>query len=114
MIRRGYAIVLALASSALIGPAPVPEFSEMQALAILSSHLESESAYKNGLKCKAFVTEESAPEFFQFAVREVHRAPCAGDPNTEPVIDRFRVSKADRTVSRWEPVQDIWLPLGKR
>jgi hypothetical protein len=61
-------------------------------------------------KCAAYQTEEATKAYFEIAVREVHSAECGGDPEVEPVMDRFRVFRKTRELRMWDPVTDEYKP----
>ena len=45
-------------------------------------------------KCLSFYTEDTTKQYFDISIHELHNDDCYGDPNTHPVIDRFRVYRA--------------------
>ena len=49
------------------------------------------------LDCLSFLIEQANDRTFDIAIREKHGGPCPGDPNTSPVVDRFRVT-GDRVI----------------
>jgi hypothetical protein len=49
------------------------------------------------LDCLSFLVEQANGGTFDMAIREKHGGPCPGDPNTAPVVDRFRVT-GDRVI----------------
>lgn len=52
----------------------------------------------------------SFDHFFDIAIRENHTAETGGDPNTAPVIDRFRVY-IDGTILWWSPLPGMYIPF---
>ncbi|NJC50352.1 UNVERIFIED_ORG: hypothetical protein GGR78_003658 [Xanthomonas campestris] len=69
-----------------------------RALDVLETRLQNDHFYPDN--CITIVDEddaEPAADAFDFAVRERHGNECPGDPQTNPVRDRFRV-QADGTV----------------
>lgn len=62
------------------------------------------------LSCLLFFTEEKTKDHFDFAIREKHGGQCAGDPNTSPIVDRFRVDRLTKNIQWYEPVEGEFLP----
>jgi hypothetical protein len=60
------------------------------------------------LRCFSLVTEDRSRTSFTIAVRENHKRGCGGDPGVMPLRDRFRVSRAPVTLSKWDPVNDAY------
>ncbi len=50
----------------------------------------------------------SFDHFFDIAIREKHTAETGGDPNTAPVLDRFRVY-IDGTILWWSPLPGMYI-----
>jgi hypothetical protein len=53
------------------------------------------------LDCVTYGTEEATDTYFQFVLRENHNAKCGGDPETSPVIDRYRIIGGLARLSGW-------------
>jgi len=89
---------------------------EDAALALLVRTLKHDGVYKNriSLDCVAYGTEETTSAYFEFVVREKHDAKCGGDPETNPVVDRYRVYRRSRKIERWEPIEDTWQHYRRR
>ena len=102
--------------AALLAPVVVQAgrhpLSEDSALNLLLRTLEHDNVYKEriSLDCVSFGTEEKTNASFQFVLRENHTAPCGGDPQTSPVVDRYRVYRTSGKIEWLEPVQDKWQP----
>ena len=66
---------------------------EDDALALLERTLKHDGVYAHriSLECVTYGTEETTDACFQFVLRENHNAKCGGDPETSPVVDRYRV-----------------------
>src|SRR5436190_22145297 len=66
---------------------------EDAALALLERTLKHDGVYAHrlSLDCVTYSTEETTQAYFQFVLRENHNAKCDGDPETNPVVDRYRV-----------------------
>ena len=62
------------------------------------------------LSCLLFLTEERAKNYFDFAIREKHGDGCPGDPNTAPIVDRFRVNRVTKNIQWYDPVEDELRP----
>lgn len=58
------------------------------------------------LDCITYGTEETTNAYFQFVLRENHNAKCGGDPETSPVVDRYRVYRRSGKIE--------WLDPGRR
>jgi len=51
----------------------------------------------------------SFDHYFDITLREVHTPETGGDPNTAPVIDRFRVY-IDGPILWWSPLPGMYVP----
>ena len=104
-------ITIALLSPVIVqaGPASHP-LSEDAALSLLLRTLKHDRVYARriSLDCVTFVTEEKTDAYFQFVLRESHTAPCGGDPETCPVVDRYRIYRASGKIEWLEPVGNNW------
>lgn len=74
--------------------------SETDALEFLVQKVKSDSLYSawTKIECLSFFVEETTESHFDIAVREKHGAKCPGDPNTAPIVDRFRVLRATKKI----------------
>ena len=70
--------------------------NEDAALNLLLRSLKHDQVYAKRISrdCVTFDTEEKTNAYFQFALRENHTAKCGGDPDTSPIVDRYRVYRA--------------------
>jgi hypothetical protein len=86
--------------------------NEDGAIALLERTLKHDSVYAKriSLGCVSYDTEEKSGAYFQFALREVHNAKCGGDPDTSPVVDRYRVYRRSGKIQRWQATDDSWQP----
>ena len=104
-------ITIALLSPVLVqaGPASHP-LSEDAALSLLVRTLKHDRVYARriSLDCVTFATEEKTHAYFQFVLRENHTAPCGGDPETSPVVDRYRIYRASGKIEWLESVEGNW------
>ena len=82
------------------------------ALALLEQTLKDDAVYAHriSLDCITYGTEETTGAYFQFVLRENHNAKCGGDPETSPVVDRYRVYRKSGTIEWLERVEDNWQP----
>jgi len=66
----------------------------MQAVDALRVKVRSERLYSSWAKeqCLSFYPEHCDSTLVEVAIRELHSEQCGGDPNTAPVVDRFRVA----------------------
>src|SRR5437867_2817195 len=103
-------IALALVSSAVAEAAPSRPMDEDAALALLVRTLKHDRVYAKRIPmgCFTYDTEETTNAYFQFALREKHDAKCGGDPETSPVVARYRVYRRSGKIDRWQPTDDSW------
>jgi hypothetical protein len=82
------------------------------ALALLEQTLKHDGVYAHriSLECVTYGTEETTDAYFQFVLRENHNAKCGGDPETSPVVDRYRVYRESGKIEWLERVEDNWQP----
>jgi hypothetical protein len=82
------------------------------ALALLERTLKHDGVYTHriSLDCVTYVTEETTQAYFQFVLRENHNAKCGGDPETNPVVDRYRVYRRSGKIEWLERVENNWRP----
>jgi hypothetical protein len=82
------------------------------ALALLEQTLKHDGVYAHriSLNCVTYGTEETTGAYFQFVLRENHNAKCGGDPETSPVVDRYRVYRKSGKIEWLERVEDNWQP----
>jgi hypothetical protein len=80
------------------------------ALALLVRTLKHDRVYAHriSLDCISYITEETTGTYFQFVLRENHNAKCGGDPETSPVVDRYRVYRRSDKIEQWEAINDTW------
>src|ERR1700739_2641917 len=90
-------ITLTVSSLAAVNAGPkTHSLNEDAALKLLLHTLTHNQVYATriSLDCVRFDTEEKTNAYFQFVLRENHTAKCGGDPDTNSVIDRYRVYRA--------------------
>jgi hypothetical protein len=105
------AVLVGLPVVAGAGPRSRP-LDEDAALALLERTLERDGVYTHriSLDCVTYGTEETTNTYFQFVLRENHNAKCGGDPETSPVLDRYRVYRGSGKIEWLERVEDNWRP----
>ncbi len=89
------------------------QLTEQQALDILVARLLKDKLYDSwapNLSCLFFFTEEKTNDYFDFAIREKHGGECSGDPNTAPIVDRFRVNRSTKIIQWYEPTEGEFVP----
>jgi len=93
-------VLLLLVSSVIAEAAPSRPMDEDAALALLVRALKHDRVYAKriSLGCFTYDTEETTNAYFQFARREKHDAKCGGDPETSPVVARYRVYRRSRKI----------------
>lgn len=103
--------VLALALTGQLSARAHP-LDEDAALALLVRTLKHDKVYARriSLDCVTYGTEETTAAYFQFVLRENHTAPCGGDPETSPVVDRYRVRRASGKIEWLQATEDVWRP----
>ena len=104
---------IAFVAAATFSGAPARErLTEEAALKLLHETLTHDRVYKDriSLDCVSFSSEDETSGYFAFVLREKHGGKCGGDPETSPVVDRYRVNCASGKIEWLEPVDDEWLP----
>ena len=105
------AVIMVLPVLAQAGPRS-HQMDEDAALALLERTLKHDGVYTHriSLDCVTYGTEETTQAYFQFVLRENHNAKCGGDPETSPVVDRYRVYRRSGKIERLERIKDSWGP----
>jgi hypothetical protein len=105
------ALILVLSVVAQAGPHSHP-LDEDGALALLERTLKHDGVYTHriSLDCVTYGTEEITDTYFQFVLRENHNAKCGGDPEMNPVVDRYRVHRRSGKIEWLERIEDSWRP----
>ena len=90
----------------------VASLTEDAALNLLLRTIKHDHVYDNriSLDCVTFETEETTRIYFQVALREKHDTKCGGDPDTAPVIDRYRIGRASGKIEWYNPTDDNYQP----
>jgi len=86
--------------------------NEEKAFDMLAKQIQKDKLYDSwtSMSCLSFVTEETTKGYFDFAIREKHEGKCPGDPNTEPIVDRFRVNRITGKIQWFDPVEGEYKP----
>ena len=112
--RRLCAIAIALFAPTIVhaGSTSHRALNEDVALDLLQSAIKRDHVYEKriSLDCVSFGTEEKTNAFFEFALRENHSPKCGGDPDTAPVVDRYRVYRASGKIEVYDVTADHWKP----
>lgn len=105
------AVIMILPVLAQTGPRS-HVLDEDGALALLERTLKHDGVYTHriSLDCVTYGTEETTHVYFQFVLRENHNAKCGGDPETNPVVDRYRVYRRSGKIEWLERIEDNWRP----
>lgn len=92
-------------------PAAKKASLEDKAALRLMSYLEK-TLPSRGLStsCIDLLLEKSSP-YFEYAVRERHGGKCPGDPETAPIVDRYRVPRRSGAMQLYDPIEDRWNPI---
>src|SRR5437870_8113616 len=103
---------LVLVSSVVLQAARSHPLDEDAALALLVRTLKHDRVYAKriSLDCISYVTDETTSAYFPFVLRENHNAKCGGDPETSPVVDRYRVYRRSGKIEWLERIEDKWRP----
>jgi len=95
----------------------VTKLGEPQAFSKLMAMLKQDKIYSG--PCFGFVNEANDDKlaktdediaFYVYAIREQHGDGCPGDPNTSPVIARFRIARSTGRIEWLDSVNDKWKP----
>jgi len=77
--------------------------SDSQAALLVERAVQRDAGYAvpGGVACLQLVLEASGKRYVELALREKSEAPCqGGDGLQSPVLDRFRISRANGTIER--------------
>jgi len=109
-IATAIATALVLLSAVASQAARSHPLDEDAALGLLVRALKHDHVYAKriSLDCITYDTEETTDTYFQFALREKHDAKCGGDPETSPVVARYRVYRSSAKIEHWEAASDTW------
>lgn len=81
-----------------------------KAIELLANQLTQDKIYsKNALNCLSFALDKESQTYFDLDLMEKHGNGCPGDPNTAPVVDRFRVYRANGAIQWYNLISDQYL-----
>ena len=88
------------------------ELTEEQALGIMVAQIQKDKLYDSWttISCLSFYTEKKTKDYLDFVIHEKHGEKCPGDPNTSPIVDRFRVNRFTKKIQWYEPTEGEWHP----
>ena len=88
------------------------QLTEQQALSILAELIKKDKLYNKrfSLECLIFATEEKTKENIDVAIHEKHDGKCPGDPNTSPVVDRFRIDRTTKEIEWFDVLNAEFVP----
>ncbi|HST30170.1 MAG TPA: hypothetical protein VLK27_04965 [Chthoniobacterales bacterium] len=111
-MKKIYRLLLVIIATTFFSPTLVPArtLNEDAAINLLLQTLERDHVYAKriSLNCVTFDTEDTTRTYFEIALREKHDAKCGGDPDTNPVIDRYRVNRASGRIELYDLPDDRW------
>ena len=85
--------------------------TEDQAIGLLQSKIKKDHLYSPmHIACISFSIEDQQPKYFEIALREKHGGSCPGDPDTAPILDRFRVNSETGAISWYSAIEDDYEP----
>jgi hypothetical protein len=64
-------------------------------------------------ECLSFMAEGEIRQDFDIAIRERHSGKCGGDPQTSPIVDRFRVRRGTGTVLWYDVASGEYVPFDR-
>ena len=110
LIETVIAVALVSAAIARAGSKSNHPLTEDAALNLLLQTLKHDHVYDKriSLDCVTFDTDETTRIYFEIALREKHNAKCGGDPDTTPVVDRYRVNRASGNIELYDLAADHW------
>ena len=87
------------------------QLTEQQALNILAELIKKDKLYNKrfSLECLIFATEKTK-ENIDVAIHEKHDGKCPGDPNTSPVVDRFRIDRTTKEIEWFDVLNSEFVP----
>ena len=88
------------------------QLTEQQALDTFVEQIKKDKLYDKRFtfSCLLIITEETTENYFDFAVHEKHGGECQGDPNTSPILDRFRINRITKEIQWYDVVEDGFAP----
>lgn len=85
---------------------------EKQALDLLIVHIKKDKLYDSwtSLACLSFVTEKNTKNHVDIAIHEKHGGNCPGDPDTTPIVDRFRLHRLNQKIQWYDQSTGSYQP----
>jgi hypothetical protein len=85
---------------------------EKQALEIVAARVQKDKLYDSWTtsSCLSLLVEGKTKVYIDIAIREKHGGQCPGDPNTSPIVDRFRVHRMTKRIKWYKPADGEFLP----
>lgn len=89
--------------------------SDARALDVLREKVRAERLYTSWAKeqCLSFYPERCDGTVVDVAIRELHSEHCGGDPDTGPVVDRFRVFKKPSKIEWFDHIEGEYVEFDK-
>ena len=122
MTTKTTSLCIALLVFGLVGPAAYAAERDRcasaandKAVSALMQRIRREHLYTRWttLQCLDFYIEACTSRRVDIAVRQQHDQTCGGDPDTSPVVDRFRVNKATGAIQWYDIDSDEYWPFSK-
>lgn len=104
----GTCLVLVVVGVVTMSAAPPKVTPADRAVQVLRDRIVKDRPFSVAPECLTYVTEATTARYVTIAVRERHGGPCGGDPDTAPVIDRFRVAPASGRIEFLDVLEDEW------
>jgi hypothetical protein len=107
------ALVLAGLVGGCTGDVSGGRLSDDQAADRLFARVRHDRTYGDWrmLRCLRFQVEGSTTARVEVAVRRMNQPPCIGEPDVEPVVDRYRVDRDSGVVSRYDAVSARYVQI---
>lgn len=86
--------------------------TEQQVFNVLLEQIKKDELYKNShdLSCLIFIAEEETGHNIDVAIHEKHDGKCPGDPNTSPIVDRFRINRTTKAIQWYDVLEAGFVP----
>jgi hypothetical protein len=81
--------------------------TEHQALDIVMARVQKDHLYDSWTtaSCLSFEVEGKTKVYIDIAIHEKHGGQCPGDPDTSPIVDRFRVHRMTKRIKWYKPAE---------
>ena len=99
-------VFLSLGSGLSVAAETAKVLSENEAFDLLIQTIQHDTLYSSWttIGCLRFLREETTSTYVDIAIHEKHEGSCPGDPNTAPVVDRFRVLRLMKKIMWYDVV----------